>query len=157
MMTFLAQRWVELTPPQKATWEALAAAIVIPPYNAFLQANLERWGQFKAPGLIYPIAEDGLFPSATFVNVTPGDGYASLNFEISNDRDVWGLMIFRGQVTPLVTSRENCIVVLMHQIEEPFTYDDQGLSPGTYYWNARFFTIHGKLGPQETQKTAIVT
>jgi hypothetical protein len=157
MMSFLAQRWVELTEPQKATWETLAAATGIPPYNAFLSTNLERWGQFKAPGIIYPVAEDGTQPVATFTLAFGLPGSARLSFTITTLNNVWGLVIFRSQTTPLVPSRENTIAIVHRQTTGLYSHLDTGLDPGTYYYQARFFTIHGATGPNETQRTANVT
>jgi len=157
MLTFLAQQWAALTPPQKATWETLAAQTGIAPYNAFCSINLERWTLFKAPGKVHPITALGTLPSATFDSATGGVAHADLHFDITNERDWWALLIFRGQSTPVVPGHDNLIAVAARTETGSLDYTDQALDPGTYYWQARFCTFQGKMGPNETQRSAIVT
>lgn len=157
MMSFLAQRWAEITDPDKATWEALAATTGIPPYNAFLSTNLERWGQFKAPGQIYPIAEDGTQPAATFVSTMATGRTIKATLSLPTKNDVWGAILFRQQTSPVTPTRENTIAIIPIQPGFFTIHNDQNLDPGTYYYQARFFTTHGATGPNETQRSATVT
>lgn len=157
MMSFLAQQWAALHTAYKTSWETLAQTLGLPPYNAYLSVNLERWAQFKAPSKTHPITGIGTLPTADFNSATGHPGYATLNFTIDRDRDGWALLIFRSTTSPVVPSLQNCVAVLLTVETDPFLYDDKALDPGTYFWQARFCTHQGKMGPNETQRTAVVT
>lgn len=157
VMRFLAQVWNDVPAPEKAMWVALAQEMGIPSYNAFIRTNLERWAMFKAPSMYYPVTNGGALPTATLETATGHAGYADVVLNIRNDRDTFCVMLFRDQVTPVVPAKHNLIAMLPNWIEDDFTYKDEALPAGTYYYQARFCTNRGGMGPNETQRTAVVT
>jgi len=157
MLTFLAQQWKTLTTARQATWETPAKERTLPPYNAYLTTNLQRWSQFQSPGQTYPVKAYGSLPIATFDSATGQPGQATLQFHITSVRSWWPLLIFRSDTSPVVPSRDNCIAILPANEDDPRIYIDQNLPPGTYHYQVRFCTEYGKMGPNETERSATVT
>jgi len=156
MLSFLAQQWTKLDVPAKTSWDTIAADLNLPPYNAFIAANLERWAQFKAPGQATPITQGGSLPSATLNSATASGNAIRLDLSITHERDGWGVLIFRAQSTPVTPDRNNCVAILQANKGGHFAYNDEGLASGTYYYQARYFTVEGKLGPNETERSATI-
>lgn len=157
MMRFLAQQWAGIGSTPQGTWEDLADAGQISPFNAYVGRNASRWREFQAPSQSYPAAETGTEPVATLDSATGGPSYIDLAFTITTLNDVWGVMIFRSPTGTFDTSRANCIAVALIDGTGAFTYTDSGLAAGTYYYDARFFTKEGKLGAEEGEQSGTAT
>jgi hypothetical protein len=157
MMAFLSAAWATLTAPQKATWNASAAAALIPPYNQFISANLGRWSEFHAPGKDATPSESGTQPDYDTHNAAGGAGHAHIDATFYSRNNGWGIMIFRSLSSGFATSLETCIAVIPHTILDGTIYTDDGLAPGTYYYNLRTFTTEGGLAPPLGQVVAVVT
>jgi len=157
MMTFLAQVWTTMSDANKATWQALAESVGIPPYNAFISTNLERWGQFRAPGRTSPIGSTGTLSNGVLFTATGHAGYVDLFIMQTILRDGWGVILFRNQVIPLLPTREDAIHVFHTPTSSTFHYDDQGLDPGVYQYKLLTFTTDGKKSVSLVTKTATVT
>lgn len=156
MLKFLAQDWVNVGATPQASWAELAAAGQYSPFNAFISKNQARWRQFNPPSQTYPAAETGTLPVATLDSATAGERHIDLTFTITTLNDVWGVMIFRSGAT-FDTAVGNCIAVLKIDATGTGTYTDSNLDPGDYYYDARFFTKEGNLGPEEGEVNATVT
>lgn len=157
MLGFLAAQWTELTAPDKATWETLAAQSAIPPYNAFIRTNLERWTQFNGPTKIPTDTSPQTQPAASLTSAQGGTGQVLLTLTMTTLYKAWGVVIFHGPNVTLTPSNKNAIVFIPVTATGPFTWTHHGLVPGTYRYNARYFTVGGSLGTNETGKTATVT
>lgn len=157
MMAFLVQRWSELPSPARASWTQDAAAAQISPYNQYLAANLNRWREFQAPSQATPAAETGTVAEIDDWNATGGVAKATLYGLWYGVNDGWGLIIFRSTSSSFTPSRSNAIAIVKHTSADYNFYVDEGLAPGTYYYNVRSFTKAGKLSSAYGQKTAIVT
>ncbi len=57
MMKFLSQFWATLSSLDKATWESRAEVTNISPFNAYVKANMARWGTYAFPSQVDPAAE----------------------------------------------------------------------------------------------------
>lgn len=156
MLQFLAQQWSQITSSYASTWSNPAAKAKLPNYNAFIAANLERWRRFKAPSQNYPVTETGSLPKATLDFTTVDGTTVKLHWTMDSPRDSWGLLLFRSTTTPVVPTLENLIAILQATDNEEHWYDDEYLDPGTYYYQGRFFTEHGKMGPNEDEQSATV-
>ncbi len=157
MMAFLPPQWKLLYTPEKATWSALAAETHVSPYNAFIATNLNRWQQFQAPGQVWPVDGTGSLPTAELFAAIGGPAHVTLTIRVDNDRDVWGCTIHRSDSAAFTPSKANTIALLATPLEINYYYTDSNLKPGTYYYNLHFFTISGRLGPQEAEKSAVAT
>jgi len=157
MMRFLSQAWAGVGSTPQGTWEDLAAAAQISPFNSFISRNQQRYREFQAPSQTYPAAETGTEPAATLDSATAGPSYADLAFTITTLNDVWGVMIFRSPTSTFTPSRANCIAVIPVDGTGALVYTDSNLAAGDYYWDAKFFTKEGLLGEDEGEVTDTVT
>lgn len=157
MLRFLAQMWQGIGSTPQASWEDLADASIISPFNAFVGRNGSRWREFQAPSQTHPAAETGTPPVATLDSATGGPSYADIEFTITTLNDVWGVMIFRSPTGTFATSRANCIAIIEVDGTGTLVYTDSGLDAGDYYWDARFFSKEGLLDAEEGEVTTTVT
>lgn len=157
MMRFLAQMWQGIGATPQGSWEFLADAAQVSPFNAYVGRNASRWREFQAPSQTYPAAETGTQPVATLDSVTGGPSYCDVVFTITTLNDVWGVMIFRSPTGTFDTSRANCIAVCEIDQTGAFVYTDSGLAAGTYYYDARFFSKEGALGDEEGEQSGTAT
>lgn len=157
MMKFIAQNWADIGDTPQASWEDRAKLTNISPFNAYCSANQRRWREFQAPGQTDPVAETGTEPVATFDSVTGGVGHADLNFTVTTLNDVWGVLIFRSPTGTFETSIANMKYAIRVDGTGALVITDTPLDPGTYYWDARFFTKEGLLGAEEGEQSGVVT
>jgi len=149
MMKFLSQAWVGVGSTPQGTWDDLAAASQISPFNAFIGRNASRWREFQAPAQTYPAPETGTPPAATLDSAVGGDSYIDLTMTITTLNDVWGVALFRSPTGVFTPSRANCIAVLEVDSTGTLVYTDSGLAAATWYYDAKFFTKEGVLGDDE--------
>lgn len=157
VMRFLSQAWIDVEAVPQASWDDLAAAAQISPFNAYVGRNQNRWREFQAPSQTYPAAETGTEPVATFDSATGGPSYADLVFTITTLNDVWGVAIFRSLTGTFTCSRSNCIAMIPVDDVGELVYTDSNLDAGTYYWDAKFFTKEGLFGDDEGEMSDDVT
>jgi len=157
ILRFLSQVWVDIGSTPKGTWDDLAKAAQISPFNAYVGRNGSRWREFQAPSQSYPAAETGTPPVATLDSATGGPSYVDLTFTVTTLNDVWGVMIFRSPTGTFDTSRANCIAAIPVDGTGALVYTDSGLDAGTYYYDARFFTKEGLLGDEEGEVSGTAT
>ncbi|KKK88379.1 hypothetical protein LCGC14_2743740, partial [marine sediment metagenome] len=72
MMRFLSQQWQNQSAGDQATWEALADATAISPFNAFVGENLKTWRNFLAPSQTPTIDRTGTPGLLTSETATAG-------------------------------------------------------------------------------------
>lgn len=157
IMRFLSQAWVGVGATPQGSWEELAAAAQVSPFNSYISKNAMRWREFQAPSQTYPAAETGTPPVATLDSAVGGPSYMDLTFTITTLNDVWGVAIFRSPTTTFNTSRANCIAVIPVDATGTLVYTDSGLAAGNYWYDARFFTTEGLLGAEEGEVNGTVT
>jgi len=160
MFTFLTQQWASLSTADKATYAALAAATSISPFNAYVAQNTQRWKRFLPPAQAYPAAEAGSIavwgggqPAAAARRNAIFIGWVVA----TSINDNWGLAIFRGS-TGFTPSLSNCVhVALTDALLTAYSWIDQPLLLGTYYYNSRLITDDGVMGPAIGEISATAT
>lgn len=157
MLKFLSQQWAGIGSTPQGTWDDLAAATQISPFNAYVSRNQSRWREFQAPSQSYPAAETGTPPVATLDSATGGPSYIDVAMTITTLNDVWGVILFRSPTGTFDTSRATAIAVLLVDSTGAMTYTDSGLAAGTYYYDARYFTSEGLLGAEEGEVSGTAT
>lgn len=157
MMKFLAQAWASIGSTPQGTWDDLAEAAQISPFNAYQGRNMSRWREFQAPSQSYPAAETGTPPVATLDSATGGPSYIDVAMTITTLNDVWGVILFRSPTGDFTPSRANAIAVLPVTGTGALVYTDSGLAAGTYYYDAKFFTQEGLLGADEGEVNGTAT
>lgn len=157
MMKFLSQAWIDVGGTPQASWDELAAAAQISPFNAFISRNQQRFREFQAPSQTYPAAETGTPPVATLDSAVGGPSYMDLTMTITTLNAVWGVMLFRSASGTFTPSRGKCIAVVPVDGTGTLVYTDSNLAAGTWYYDAKFFTAEGLLGADEGEVNGTAT
>lgn len=151
MFKFLSQNWAGLSAANQATYQTLADASVISPFNAFMAFNQLRWRRFLSPSQETPPDEAGSVGTYTAGDPAATGGVASVTIAHTIDlaiEDNWGLLIFKG-TTAFATGVSNLVAaILSTSLSTEYTWLDSPLSAATYYYNTRLFTLDGVIGPE---------
>lgn len=151
MFKFLSQQWATVPGAKQATWQTLADASVISPFNAYMAQNQLRWRRFLPPSFEYPIPAIDSVGTYTAGEPTATGGIASVTITHTIDLDIegnWGLLIFKS-TTGFSTGVSNLVAaILSDTLSTEYTWLDSPLSAATYYYNCRLFTNDGVLGPE---------
>ena len=87
---FISSLWKTLTVEQKATWNALADQLQLPPYHAFLKTNCKRWVTDEALTCQLPIVDpypphNPAYPVDATPSLLPyGGPYTYFNLTLDN-------------------------------------------------------------------------
>jgi len=157
ILRFLSQAWIDIGSTPQGSWDDLAAAAQISPFNAYIGRNGSRFREFQSPSQTYPAAETGTPAVATLDSATGGPSYMDVAFSITTLNDVWGVMLFRSATGTFTPSRGNCIAVIPVDNTGSLVYTDSNLDAGDYYYDACFFSKEGLLDAEEGEVTGTVT
>jgi len=157
MMKFLSQGWINVGSTPQGSWDDLAAASQISPFNAYIGRNASRWREFQAPAQTYPAPETGTLPVATLDSAVGGPSYIDVTMTMTTLQDCWGVILFRSPTGTFTPSRANAIAVIEIDGTGSVVFTDSGLDAGTYYYDANFFTKEGVLGPDEGEVNGTAT
>ncbi len=157
MMRLLTVEWDGLSTAEKATWENYPSADDLPPYNHYLAANLERWGNYLAPSQDSTFFNSQDFPTLSGHTVIGGVRHVKIRGTINNQRKGWFLLWFRSQ-TGGFTAEQNDLVIA-HIITGPGVYTllDTPLEPGTYFYRLRATTWTGGMKAASSEFSATVS
>jgi len=156
MFGFLAKQWSTITAPDAATWEPSAIARRTTPENEFRRTNLTRMTEGLAPTKRLPIAA-GANPTAAIWTLSGAFHHAHHGFSSPLLGNRWGVLIYRSLTSGFTVSPTLIVAVYDLQFTGGKTFDDIGLTPGTYFYRARLFSDAAKFGTLLAQKTAVVT
>jgi hypothetical protein len=157
MWKFLAKFWASISVPNKATWATIAAAQQFSNFNAFMQANMDRWQNFFAPTEANPAAEASTGLTVTTQTCTGSAGHATLSITPSGATSIWGIAIFRDIAEITTPSWANCIAVVDANGANAVTYVDSPLAAATYHYRTAVMNVDGKMGTVHADGTATVT
>lgn len=157
MMKFLSQIWDGLTAGNKATWDDLADASQISPFNAMVGRNMDLWNTYKGPTKEYPATEVGAGGLAPTTTVTAGVKELSLSIADGATPPDWGWIIHRSTSTGFTPSRST-LVAAIERTGTPTVYLDTPLTTGvTYYYRIQGFADDSVLGTLEVEKSGTPT
>lgn len=154
---FLSQAWAGLTAPEKASWDADAAAGQYSAFNAYTRGNSLLIGAGLAPSANKAHLMSDTSPTLGAQSATGHAGYATLSQAVVALQGGWGFFLFRSLTTGFTPSAANIAAILPFSGAATVTHDDTGLSPATYYYLIRAFTFEGKLSAAGAEMNAIVT
>jgi hypothetical protein len=155
-MRFLSQRWAAIATDDQATWDDLADARKISPFNAFTAENQRAWRNFLPPSIGYPIARATTSGTAPTVAGTAGVRQITLVITPGTENDTDGYAIFRaagGVVTPSIS---NCIAIIP-KTGATETYVDTPLDPATYHYKAIPFSADGLWGAASADEDVVLS
>jgi len=155
MMAFLTKYWATLPGANQASWDTLAKATNISPFNAYVAHNQQLWTQFNPPTSYYQHAA-GVPATTAVVTATGGVGQASLSIALGTLNDNWGVAIFakNGSAPTGIFSE---VVYVATGVATPALAVITPLTPATWHFKARPFTLYGDWGTLGADATAVVT
>jgi hypothetical protein len=157
MLKFLSQDWTNLSAPEVATWETLAAQKIVSTFNAFVSRNQARWRSFKAPSKSDPALGTGTDSVFSGWAATGGVREVLLDLTVDTLNDGWGVAIFRNDSGTFTESLSNCIAVIQTNAAAAFQFVDSPLVAGTYYYSYIPFTEAGKKGTPSAEVNGTCT
>ena len=156
MLRWLSQWWVSIDPADQATWEPLAAADSISPFNAYVRFNLARWGHALPPTKAYPPTATSTAPSAPTLTATAGDGLINLTLAKGTNNADWGWQIHRGLAPGVTPGPDNLVDTRDYTGSGADPWSDSPLPAGHYYYKARGLMSDGKFGANSAEVDAVV-
>jgi hypothetical protein len=157
MMKFLSQDWKNLSAPNKATWDTLAAQTTISPFNAFISYNMARWRRFLGPSKVDPATEASTGLTVSAITAVGAIHQMTVTVTPSAGTNIWGMAIFRSPTGTFDGVFSNCIAVIIANGASAVAYVDTPLVAGTYYYSAKIINIDGKFGTESAEATGTVT
>lgn len=157
MFAFLTKHWSLLSGADQATYDDLAESQQITAFNAYVQVNLDRWQQNKAPSETYPAEEAATPLTVSDMTLTGYAGYATISVTPSGATAIGGIAIFRDTAEITSPNWANCVAVVEADGANAVLTTDSPLDADTYHYRAAIFTDDGQLGTVIADDTAVVT
>jgi len=145
MLGFLAQCWQSIDGGDQDSWDDLAEAKQISPFNAYASENLQRWQDFLGPPHAYPAAQSANSITTTQV-LTGGVGQITIENTPSGAGSNWGIVILRSAAEITTPDWTMVIAVLEANGTAKITHVDSPLTAGTYHYRSCVFNDDGTLG-----------
>ena len=157
IISFLGRAWETVTDPNRATWEDIADARKVSPFNAYVARGAKDWRDGWTPSEAFPATRTqtpgviGALACTLYerqisvdLSYTPGGaGY---------DR---GIVVIRSPAT-IATPSTTLAVAAFAAAGGLLPFVDGPLSPGTYYYNAAVWTEDGALSAWGTEDSETV-
>ena len=135
MMSALSKAWAVLDSTMQGYWDDLAKATNISAFNAFVQFNLLRFAQFKAPVLNPDDTNaSGTPPDVGAATAVAGIKSATITIPYVHQFNCFGSWVFRSRTTPVVPSRSTLVHGLVNPSSSDDIWVDAPLAAGTYYY-----------------------
>jgi hypothetical protein len=155
MMRFVTQGWAALGSTPQATWDTLAKASSISPFNAYAGHDQRLWTQFSPPTSSY-LHASGTPATTAVVTATGGVGQASLSIALGTLNDNWGVAIF-AKLGSAPTGIFTEVIYVAPGTATPALAVITPLVPGTWHFKARPFTLYGDWGTLGGDANCVVT
>lgn len=151
MMRFLAQAWKPLGALAWGSWDDLAEATNISPFNAYVAYNMRRWRDGKPPTQEYPPAETTTPDTMNSFDGAAGERTINLTLSATSGANMWGFVLCRWGVTAFTPTWANCIRVIAHTGATEIEWVDGPLPEGTYYYRCAVINTDGVIGAYEAE------
>lgn len=155
MFKFLAQNWAALSPTDQASWQALADATTVSPFNAYVSYNMRLWTQFQTP-FDNPTSTDDSVPVMGAVTLTGGVRQYSISAVITTPNDISGILIVEDS-SAIVTPVKTMVVAAEDYVSSPVQLVITPRDPGTYHVRVAGFSKAGTLSAYVADDTVVVT
>jgi len=157
MMKFLSQEWSGIGSPAQVTWEDLADADVVSPFNAYIKKNLRRWRNFLGIGQDADPAAGDNGPTNGAGSAAGGVRMATVTMAVTTVADAWGLAIFRKTGSAVTAAFDNLVAVLPYDGTNDVVFVDTPLDPATYHYDFMSITKDGLFTDETDPVNAVVT
>jgi len=147
MFKFLSQQWSQVNAGDQATWESLAEAAAVAPFNSFMKINLLSNRNFLAPTQQYPTTFNTTIDEIDTFTATAGERQITIAITpLFANMENWGILLYRSTSTGFTPAFDNLIAIVPTNGAATVNYVDTPLSPDDYYYDAKPFTTDGVLG-----------
>jgi hypothetical protein len=157
MWKFLSKYWHTIAALTQATWASIADPQKISNFNAYMQANMDRWQNFSPPSEANPAAAASTPLTVTTQTLTGHSGFATIAVTPSGATSIWGIAIFRDSAEITTPNWTNCIAVVDANGANAVTITDSPLDAGTYHYRTAIINVDGIMGTVHADGTAVVT
>jgi len=151
---FITKNWSKISSGARASWNNLDRPKDQSVYNAFVAHNTQNWSGFLAPSAIYPVTRTGAVGVFGIGPAAAQVGYAiQFDAKLNTLNANWGIIIFASPSTAFSTAVENAISMewLGNTVQKQWTWTPP--NNGTWFFNARLFTVYGALGAEDGEFT----
>jgi len=157
VIAFLGRAWETVTVPNRATWEDVADAAKISPFNAFVARGAKDWRDGWAPSEFLPATRTQIPGVIGVLACTLYERQISIDLSYTPggagyDR---GIVVIRSSST-IATPSVTLAVAAFAAAGGLVPFVDGPLAPGTYYYNAAVWTEDGALSTWGTQDSETV-
>ncbi len=156
MLKWLSQEWSGISAANQATWLTRANQAVVSEFNSYVGYNQFRWRDFLAPTQHDPEASTDTAPVLGAQSALAGVRSITVTMPVTTANDGWGVLLFRSTSTAFATAFDNLVDVGAISGTSDVVFVDSPLAAGTYYYNFRYFTEDGQLGPEDGEVNATV-
>lgn len=154
MFSFISQAWGALTTVEKATWETIADALTIAPFNAYTKVNLQRWHNFRSPTQDTPATESGQGSDRDLTAAVWEENRIKISSTAVTENEQWGTALFASLGTGFTPSVGNCIMVIPDDNADPQEVFWTPPSVAEWFFVIRAFSADGVLEAAGTEVTA---
>jgi len=158
MFKFLTQGWSSVPAGDQATWEALAEAAAVSPFNSFMQKNLLRNRNFLAPTRDYPATEAQTVDEIDTFTAVAGVRQITITLSVMyTNTQNWGYLLYRSLSTGFTPAFDNLIAVIPSNAGDDSIFVDTPLDPDEYFYDVKPFTQDGVIGSLDGEISAEIT
>lgn len=147
MLKFLSQSWANLTSPQKANWDQLAANLSISPFNAYVKENQRRWTNVLTPSVNYPAGNSDIAGTESTPVLTAGVKMIQVALTITALNQNFGIWLCaQNGGGPSMVKSETLAIVEAKSVAT-FNFMHTGLTTGdVWHYIATTFSLDGVVG-----------
>lgn len=155
MFAFLSSAWADLSAPEKASWQALADAAVVSPFNAYQGYNMDEWTQFTSP-YTNPSNTGETPPTMGALTAEGGVRQVTISAVITTPEDMWGMAVAISVTTGFTPAKADVAKIVAYAAS-PIVTVISPLEPGTYFARVAGFTGDGQMTNWVAQDEFTVT
>lgn len=144
MMAILSAEWHNILAAHQATWNDLADAAAISPFNAYQRENLTRWSNHLAPSTRYPADETGSFGAQGLPYFEPLVRTIRIYWQQTVIGNAWLTLISGARTDADPPKPSNLLAGVRVGLTGWYEYIHGPLEPGTYWYRKDIVTIYGK-------------
>jgi hypothetical protein len=154
---FIFREWHNLTDEQRLYWKLSNPDEELEVCAYYLQTQMARWVQFKAPSQDPEAAEESTPIAISNHQYTAGKRFATLSLTPGSSLSIFGVIILRSTSTIATPNYTQAIILLPLKTADTILYTDSPLPRGTHHYRAAIFNTDGTMGPVLADDTVTVT